>query len=342
MKPLLLLIGYRAFGDWIYAAPVLPYLFEKYRVHFDTCWKVYQLIHNDPRFEKVTVFEMEKYKPEDQYQKAAERWEYLEKELKPDRVINLWRTLETECMAENYMEEFYLPVAQRQKIFKDKNFYEAVFKRCEIEMPANPKLDELYYDEKEYEWGEKWRKKHENDFVVIIPLAGSCPSKVYPDMEKLSLRILDTYPNAYIYLVGDPSLKGNAWEHERIYHAFEGFPIKQIFLMTKYADMVIGPETGTMVAAGMWGTPKVQLCTLSSPYQCFKYQKNDYSMQADIECSPCHRAVYNYHDCENMVYAGEENGKKLYYPACVYKFDMEKILAIVEYVYKGGDSVHVL
>ena len=339
MKPLLLLIGYRAFGDWIYSVPVLPYLFEKYRVHFDTCNKVWQLCHNDPRFETISIFEMEKYRPEDQYQAAAERWEMLEKELKPDKVINLWRTLETECITERYMPEFHLPVEERQKIFKDKNFYEAVFKRCGIEMPESPKLDELFYEDWEYEWGEKWRNSHETDFVIMMPIAGTGAHKVYPKMEELSLRILEAYPNAYIYLIGDPSLKVNAWKHERIYHAFEGFPIKQIFLMTKHADMVIGPETGTMVAAGMWGTPKITLCTASSVNQCCKYHKDDYSIQSSAKCSPCHRSIYGYADCENMVYAGEEDGEKLYYPECVYGFDMAEILSVVERIY-NRDNVY--
>jgi len=166
-----------------------------------------------------------------------------------------------------------------------------------------------------------------------MPLAGSCSHKVYPDMEKLSYKILDEYPSAHIYLTGEPALQEHAWEHDRIHHVFN-VPIKQVFLMTKYADLVIGPETGTMVAAGMWGTPKVQLCTASSVFQCTQYHKNDYSIQSNVKCSPCHRAMYNYEDCENMIKIGRDyDGKELFYPACVFGFDINYILGVTEKVY---------
>lgn len=333
-KPLLLLVGYRAYGDWIFTVPVLPYLFEKYRVHLETNLKGYELFHNDPRFCDITVFGMEQIPPPKLLNAVKERVQFIIKTVKPDRVINLWRTLETECIVECYQPEFLLPVEERRKLFGGKHFLEAVFNRCEIPLPKHPKLDCLYYTEDEIAWGERWRKKHLSDFLIIMPIAGSCVHKTVPAMRDLSYRILDKYHNAHIYLIGDETLQPYVWSGDRIHHAIKGIPVKQTFLAAKYADMAIGPETGTMVAAGMWGTPKVMFCTASSVEQCTRFNKNDYSIQADIECSPCHRAVYNASDCEHLIKVDEDEGGDWFLSKCTHRFDMDYVMSIVDRVYE--------
>ena len=60
-KEKLLLIGYRAYGDWLYASPALPYLFEKYDVHLETSYKGYELFHDDKRFKSISIFDIENY-----------------------------------------------------------------------------------------------------------------------------------------------------------------------------------------------------------------------------------------------------------------------------------------
>jgi len=333
-KPKLLLIGYRAYGDWIYTAPVLPYLFKKYRIHLEVNKKGYELFHDDPRFESISVFPLEKYKPEDQEKVAKKRWKAIEEKIKPDKVINLWRTLETECIAEKYMPEFHESSSKRQELFGNKNFYQAIFKKCEIPLPLINRgrelenLEGVYFTEEQKAWGERWRKEHQNDFVIVMPIAGSCSHKVYPDMPLLTDKIREQYPNAYIYLVGDKSVAHAQWEGERIVHTCGKMAFKQTIMMAKHADMVIGGETGVLVAAGMWGTSKAMLCTASSIYQTVKYHENDYSMQANVPCSPCHRAIYAAEDCERMIVNGEDH-----YPSCIMGFDMAQILNVVEKVY---------
>lgn len=326
-KPKLLLIGYRAFGDWAYTVPVLPYLFDKYDVHLEVNLKGYGLFHNDPRFIGKTVFHFEKYPVEDHHRLSEERWKHLEETLKPDKVINLWRTLETECIAERYQEIFHKPVADRQAHFGGKNFYEAIFERCEIPMPEELDTTGFYYDEAEIAWAEQWREEHRDDFLVMLPISGSCMHKVYMDLPRLANDILDLYPNAMLYFTGDDE-GFTLPKNRRIRNAIGKAPIKQIFLMTKYADLVIGGETGTLVAAGMWGTPKIMFCTASSVYQTCKYHKNDFSMQAPVACSPCHRSIYAYSDCENII---EEGPYK--YPACISAQPFEEVFKTVDEIY---------
>jgi hypothetical protein len=102
-KPKLLLIGWRAYGDWLYASPSLPQLFEKYDVHLETNTKGKDLFYDDPRFLSKSYFEVGRYPKEKQLQAAEERWAELERQIKPDKTINLWQSLEVECICERFM-----------------------------------------------------------------------------------------------------------------------------------------------------------------------------------------------------------------------------------------------
>jgi len=326
----LLLIGYRAYGDWIYSVPVLPYLFERYDVYVDLNMKGFELFHNDPRFKRITLFELEKYPLDQVIDLARERWDELGRTLKPDRTINLWRTLETECIAERYQDIFHGSLGERRSFLAGKNFYDAVFRRCNIPVPEKIKLDCFYFDEHETAWGQRWRKRHEDEFVLIMPMTGSCWHKMFTRFPELVSEILDRYEDAVIYVTGDDTNKGSMWSHPRIKNAMGYAPVKQIMLMAKHADMVIGPETGVVAAAGMWGTPKIMLCTASGVYQTCKYHDNDFSIQSDVYCSPCHLSVYGPSDCLTVLKDGD-----ISYPACIEAFSIEEIMGKVDYVYRN-------
>lgn len=330
-KEKLLLIGYRAYGDFLYALPVIGKLLIGYDVHFELNGKGYELFHDDPRFSGITFFDMDTWMRKEPRPELAEivkaRLAKLEEELKPDKVINLIDTLETECIAGSHMPIFHAPVEERRALFGKKNFYDAVLKKCGFDENVD-NIGGLYFSEQQIAWGKGWRAGQQNDFVIVMPLAGSCCHKVYPDMPRLCYDILETYPNAVIYLTGDESVAHAQWAHPRIKHTCGKIPFKQALMMAKHADYVFGGETGILVGAGMWGTPKTMLCTASSIYQTVKYHDNDYSMQAGVKCSPCHRAVYTTADCENMIADGED-----IYPACIKSFDYEDILDTVRKVY---------
>jgi len=336
-KPLLLLIGYRAYGDWIFNIPILPFLFNKYRIHLETNLKGAHLFHNDPRFEGFSFMKIESYPIEWRNKVVFERWEALERELQPDRVINLWRTMEHSCIIEADQPEFYMPSQERQLAFAGNAFYDEPFFRIGMAPPANPKLDCLYYSPQEWAWGESFRKAHEGKFVIFMPIAGSTAHKIIQGMEEMTDELLRRLPKAKIYLFGERGFEGYMWKRDRVTHIFaEQLPIKQSYLATKYADLVIGPETGMLAAAGMWGTPKVYLATASSVYQLTKYSKNDYSVQSRCPCSPCEKAVYELQDCDNLVFAASIEGENYYYPRCTYMHDKEHVYGVAEMLYAKG------
>jgi ADP-heptose:LPS heptosyltransferase len=329
-KKKLLLIGYRAYGDWVYTVPILPSLFDEYEVHLDVNMKGYELLHDDPRFASVTLFEIEKIAPENYVREAKARWAKLEDELKPDKVINLWRSLESKVIWEANQDEFWLDKEARTKALSGMSMYECVFDHVNMELHEDQKLDCFHFTDEQLSWGNSWRQKHKGDFLVLVQLVGSSAHKVYPETRDMCYAILDSYPSAQVYVIGDPGTTHIKWPHERITHVNGTAPIKQVLLMVKHADIVIGPESVLPAAAGMWGTHKVMLCTSSSIHDIAHLHKNDMSLQSSAECSPCHRAIYGLEHCDGA--AVTEHGDNVC--SCIFGFKMADIMDRIEKAYE--------
>lgn len=333
-KQKLLLIGYRAVGDWIYACPLIPLLTEKYDVYLECNTKGYVLFHDDPRFKQIAHFAEVNTTPADKRDEVfGKRWEKIREQIKPDLEINLNGTLEVECIGENFQEQFYWPVGSRRAFYGNNGFYDATFKRSGLEAPKDLNLEGIWFSEEQTKRMEAWREKNKDKFVVVIPIAGSTAQKVFHTFEDVCKQILNKYEDAVIYLAGDEPCRASVFEHPRVKTMIgDDVSIKQAVHMMKYADMVIGPETFLLVAAGMFGTPKIILATTSSVWQMTQHQKNDFSIQAPVACSPCHRAIYFRGDCENEVTDNENN---FLATACMKMFRTEDILERVDFVYKN-------
>jgi len=293
MKEKLLLIRYGGYGDMLFFVPVLKYLFEKYDIHLETDGRGWELFGDDPRFIGKTMFKNDEMIKQSRHNPniipveiITKRKEELIKELKPDKVIDLFHTLESVCVAENWQQIYHEDIEARRNKFGDKCWYKPAFDKCGLEFPEDLDLTGLYYSQENIDMVERWRASHKDQFVVIVGVSGSGFHKKYPFLEDLMISILEKYQDAVIYAVGDKNNSINI-KHKRLYASMGHAPFKQMCLMTKYADLVISPETGLQVAAGMWGTPKIQLCNMSEMKQLIQHHENDYSVQSKCKCSPC-------------------------------------------------------
>ena len=329
-KPKLLLTGFRAYGDWIYAAPVLPYLFEKYDVFCDMNMKGDHLFHDDPRFAGKAVFIFEDKLDQDFQTLADERLLKMREQVKPDVEINLNGSLEGSCIARREQPEFHRPVGDRRVIFGSNGFYDSIFKRCGIPLPDALDLEGLWFPDDLLEWGVKFNQQHAGKFIVLIPIKGSSIHKHFRNWKEVVLDIVGAYPDALVYLTGDDEALAGDFEHPQVRRLFSNsMPFKQAVLLTKHVDVVVGPETGLMVAAGMWGTPKIMMASASSIWQVAQYTRNDFSFQLPWACSPCHLSVFNIGDCETPM--DVEEGK---IPSCVSWFPTDQIMRRVKYVHE--------
>lgn len=335
MKSKLLLIAYRAFGDWVFTTPILPFLFEKYDVYLDCNLKVYSLVYDDPRFKEIIVFNDSEFltrinsDPEfDKDKFIQSRLQELYDRIQPDKIIDLSMSLENRCIASREQEIFRASLKERQNVFSKYDYYEEIFKHSGLEVPKYFKLDTMYFSPKQIQVVESWRKKHTSDFLVMVPLLGSCMQKFYPDIYDVILHIINKYHNSHVYLIGEHGIYEGGIDHDRVHDLTGKISIKQTFLMTKYADYVLGPETGVVVAAGMFGTHKTMLCNTVKVSQVCGKHKNDHSLQSNWFCSPCHKGIYIEEDCDAIKYL-----EGVPYSGCVHGFKKEDILTIVDEVY---------
>jgi ADP-heptose:LPS heptosyltransferase len=187
----------------------------------------------------------------------------------------------------------------------------------------------LHFTDEQLSWVERWREKERGYFVVLMVVAGSCAQKVYPHMPALARGLVEKHSDIKVYLMGDATTSNLSFGHSRIINISGQPPIKQAILMTREADFVFGGETGLLVAAGMFGTPKVMLCTSSGVMQACGRHLNDFSLQSSAKCSPCHRAVYCDLDCEGVV----KDGNDEWHPECIDGFDHSEIFKTIEGVH---------
>lgn len=335
-KPKLLLIAYRAFGDWVYTVPVLPYLFKQYDVHLECNLKVHALAYDDPRFCGITVFDdrtfIKSLNSSPRFDCNTEMQRHLQSvfdAVKPDRVIDLSRSLEDACISSQGQEIFHAPREERAARFGHLDYYEAVFKHCGVDVPEGITLDAMHFTPEQERVVKQWRDRHTSDFLVMVPPLGSCMQKFYPRMPEVIQHIVGTYHNAHVYLMGEAGIiDAEAMRHERAHDMTGKVGIKQSILMTKYADYVIGPETGLVVAAGMFGTHKTMLCNTVRVSQVCGKHRNDHSLQSGADCSPCHRGIYVEEDCDDIRYADG-----VPYSGCVHGWDFDAITSIIAEVY---------
>lgn len=335
-KSRVLILRYGAYGDHLYALPLYDHLLNDLRceVHLHINPKGDELFRGDPRFKSISVFEPFTVPAGRRRNRAIDRrWKKAILDVQPNEVINLDHTLENTGVATRQVPALFdAPLEERRKHLEERFFYGIPLDLANINPHLLPegKVGSLAYQDWQIAWAQRWRKTHENQFVVLMVLRGTTLQKRFPLSKVIAEKILTRYPDAVLYLAGGHDSEPFTFNNGRVYNTVGiASNFKQVLLMARYADFVIGPETGMLVGAGMWGTPKAMLCTSSSVFQCTHKQARDFSVQASIPCSPCMRAVYKPKDCLKFC---RHLGDVL--PPCNYHFDAERILDGIDLVHR--------
>ena len=317
-----LAIRWGAWGDMMYALPALEALRKECDyLHLETGDRGRVLFEHHPVFDRITTFDISKYKPESQEAVAKVRWDTLG-EVAWDKAVNFWRCLEVSCIAEEWQEDFFLPRERRVAKFGGQNFYDTHFEAAQIPVPDPFDCGTMYFGEENLYWMDHWRKRHGDRFVVAFALAGSTPQKVPMYLKALAQEIRSAHPDTLFVLLGDKLGKKQEFSFgdKSVCVAADSWTYMQSLSMVKMADYVIGPETSLLVGAGLFGTPKSMICTSCSVSQATTHHKNDFSVQSTAACSPCHRAVYNPKWCN---YRDHPLGQV---PACNFMVDFKPIM----------------
>lgn len=331
-KQPLMIVRYGGYGDNILWSSVLPFLQERHDpIRLEVTQPGIELFLRDPRFDYVSIFDYRDAENEAEIVvRCTQRWEKIEEDCKKNgwRFLNFWGSLENTGVIHECNEDVHLTKVEREAKY-NVNHYETIFKMAEVEMPKDwMHRNTFVFSKTELNSLERWKERNRDFFCVLAIVAGSSRQKVYPTwIQSFCNRLIDDFPKLKLYLMGGSEVAGDAWEYQgRVISCFGKTQYRQAMLMTKYADFVFGADTGLSIAAGMFGTPKSMLFTMTNAQQIVKYHENDYSIQSSAECSPCYILAHNGEVCPVEPVFNQ-------FPICTHEFDKDKLYNTISMFY---------
>jgi len=306
------LVRYGAFGDLIQASSVIAALKEKgFHITLYTTPRGWSVVEHDPNIDAVILQDTDQVPNHE----LGEFWTHEKK--KYDRWINLSESVEGTWLALPGRTNAGWSHEARAK-YLNANYFEFAHALAGVsDAPIRPKFCAT---EEEREWARKERESFGGDRLVMYVLAGSSIHKVWPHMDALFGRFMVLYPDTRIVTVGDEisQVIERGWEEEpRVIRRAGKYSIRQTLALLEFCDMVIGPETGVLNAAGHMPMTKIVFLSHSSKENLTKHWRNTAALGPDgVDCWPCHRMHYNWDHCRKH----EETGTAM----CQYNIGIEK------------------
>lgn len=307
-----LVVRYGAIGDFIQTVPVLRKLKEEgYHVTVNCSEVAREVLANCPYVDELAV-QIRDYVPNkgtvngplwDYWKEIGSKYDKFvnltgaaeETLLVPDsRLMNMMMQIgekHTELSEEN---RFYNAIRTVQKQVGDTNYYDNHLAKAGYETKGMN--GELFFSEQEEVMAQGFRDKYPGRFIVMWVLSGSSYHKRYPYFQQVAQELVIKNPDILLVSVGDQecALIERA-ESNRYLPRAGRWKLRTTLVMTKYADLVIGPETGILNAAGCFPTPKITFLTHSNHENLCKYWENDFCIAPDVKdvfCHPCHVLHY--------------------------------------------------
>jgi len=277
---------YAAIGDLIITTPLYPLLKKDgWHITVDTSITGEQILRHNPYIDKITVFtDTDNIK------------EHLkELEGKFDRVLNLSESIER-TLAVVPWEEIYNAPKDEREARCNVNYYDHTLKLAGYDITG--RRGEMYFRPFENVMARDFMKKFRRKFVIAWALSGSSTHKAYPYAEIVARAFLNKHEDAVIITLGDTVTELIEFDHPRSINKAGRWNIRKSLIMTKFVDLVIGPDTGLLHAAGCFTTPKILLHSAASPTNLSKNWINCTDLQSGVECQPCYRLLFDTDICE--------------------------------------------
>ena len=281
-----------AFGDLIQASSVFPGLkADGYHITLFTAPRGYEVVKNDPNVDAFVIQDPDQVP----IHELGNFWKWLK--TRYQRFINLSETVEGNLLSTPDRSMHAWPHELRHALL-DVNYLEVTHAVAGIPFPPKQKF---YPTEIERAWARKERQKMGGSKVILWTLSGSSIHKTWPYLDQIIARILTTDKDARIVTVGEEACKllEQGWEiEERVVKKSGEWTIRQTLAFIDQADLLVGPETGVMNAAGLHKVPKVVTLSHSSIENLTKHWKNCTSLTPkNTPCYPCHQLHYGSEFC---------------------------------------------
>jgi len=315
-KALLIRLG--AFGDLVFATPVIKKLKQE-GYHVTVNVKKSQsdaVLKNNPNIDKF-LYHDDSINNED----LDKHWAELSKGY--DKVVNLSGSLEESLLRRESDPRSRDLIHAACNV----NYYDHTMQWAGYEGQGD--TGEFYFTPLEIQEAKRFRKKYKDKFLVLWSMSGSSFHKVYPYTTHVMRGLVAKYPDIVFMVTGDAfcEIFEQDLSHERIKNYINKWTMRKTMLMTKFVDLVAGPETGVLVAAGCFDTPKVIFLSHSSEENLTKYWRNVDALRAyGVSCQPCHRLIYNRNYCPL------DPGLEI--PMCMAKIPLVLVFKTIEDRYK--------
>lgn len=348
------LVRYGAYGDHLHMSPVIrAFKEEGWHVTFEYNHKGSQIHAYNPYIDKHCYHEPSApvyAKDPDANIKLTNRFKEIEKNY--DRFVNFKGSLEQSLIVSENSPEYHLPKSIRNRMFGNISFHDQSIKWAGLPEKYHGRVPEVYFRRKEHEHIKKLLRPivDKGKHIMMWSIAGTMWQKaIYPWAKEVCDEFQRRHPNVVIILTAGPEYKkfgwgvdykADGWQESPVINVIGIWPFRQALLATRYVHSLVTPETGIGIGAGAYGTPKCMLLTAASLKNIMGGHKNDFSIQSDAWCSPCHRAIYNMDTCDTKEvkdavcsYSETKHSDRL--PICVF-FDKEKVLDQMEKMYECG------
>lgn len=307
-----LVVRYGAIGDQIQSTPVYRKLKQEgYHVTVNGSDVATEVLKYNPNVDEIAL-QIRDYVPNqgvvsgplvDYWKDIGSRYDRFvnltgaaeESLLIPDsRLMMMMDDLKQKHPELNEENRFYNAIRGIQKVVGDTNYYDNHLAKAGY---SDTGLNgELFFSQQEESMGQGFRQKYAGRFIVMWVLSGSSYHKRYPYFQQVVQELIVRNPDILLVSVGDPEcMLIERAESNRYLPRAGRWKLRTSLVMTKYADLVIGPETGIMNAAGCFDTPKITFLSHSSHRNLCKYWKNDFCLSPDAKevfCHPCHVLHY--------------------------------------------------
>jgi ADP-heptose:LPS heptosyltransferase len=286
-----LIIRLGAYGDMVLITPVLEELKKQgYYIILNTSERGMKLLKGDPRIDEFIEHKDDSMPVKD----IKDHWDKLEKEVKHDLFINFSESIECNVALHPSAPQYIYPKREREE-FANKNYYDETMLWAKMDIKGAKPI--LNFTAKEEQECIGYTKK--DKFNIIWCLSGSGKQKVYPWTDYVMGETIKNYPDVHFITVGDKKCQilenlNEQLPKENVTELAGRVSIRTAMCLTKFVDLVISPDTGILHASGCYPTPKIGLLGHTTIENITKYFENDYSIEAQCECAPCFRLIYDW------------------------------------------------
>ncbi len=340
LMPTVCICRFGGFGDMLQMSNILPQLKrEGYRVTVMTTPKGQSIVREDPFIDDWLI-------QDDNQVPNHELGAYWKVQAgRFDKFVNLSESIEGTLLAMPGRANHMWPDAVR-RVELNKNYLEWTAQLAEVaysdEARFYPTVTEvskaqnyLYETRSELDGNPPFGIVLKPRFFILWALAGSSVHKFYPWQDSVIAAVMQNLPDAVVILTGDFACEilEQGWENEpRVRRESGKLEIRDTLTLAKWADCVVGPETGVLNAVAFEDNAKVIMLSHSSEENLTKHWTNTVSLAAPHDSSvacgngPCHRL----HTSTEFCHTHAETGAAM----CQLSIEPGRVFDAIEVAYK--------